>query len=226
MKTKLLLLSMLFTASSIFAQSIGIIGDFSNWDNDVDMNTSDNITYTITNYYLPNTGLKFRQDNSWDNNWGGDTFPSGTTSGNNIPVTSGFYDISFNINTGAYSFTSVTGTDQNVSLIGDFNSWSDTGLSTLDNVTYTGSGLAITAGNVKFRRDGSWDVNYGNGGGGLSGTAAVNGADIAITDGNYDVSINIQTLAYSLTWVSTLNVHKVDISENLYCIDGRVSPNK
>ncbi|MCH7524516.1 MAG: hypothetical protein IIC74_05785 [Bacteroidetes bacterium] len=69
------------------------------------MSTSDNINYTITGYYLPSTGLKFRENNDWTNNWGGDNFPVGTTTANDIPVTSNYYDIAFNINTGDYSFS-------------------------------------------------------------------------------------------------------------------------
>ncbi|MBL6730747.1 MAG: hypothetical protein ISP74_07535 [Bacteroidia bacterium] len=47
-------------------------------------------------------------------------------------------------------------------MIGDFNSWGDTAMNTKDNITYTLSGILISAGNVKFRRDGGWNCNWGD----------------------------------------------------------------
>lgn len=88
--------------------SIGILGTAVNgWDTDVDMLTSDGVTYTLMNYTLLDGELKFRQDNAWTVSWGGDTFPSGTGifSGPNIMVTGGVYDIAFDRNTLAYGFT-------------------------------------------------------------------------------------------------------------------------
>ncbi|MBV1888080.1 MAG: hypothetical protein KUG51_02200, partial [Urechidicola sp.] len=196
MKTKLFLF-LLFSSTFIYSQEIGFLGDFSGWGDDVDMVTSDNITYTKTNYYLPAGGLKFRQDNGWTDSWGGDTFPTGTSTGNNIPVTAGFYDISFDRVAGTYSFTAVTGTDQNVSIIGDFNGWAaDFTLSTSDDINYTATNVAITGAGLKFRRDATWATNYGSAA--LSGTADPGGANIPIpVDGNYNFSFNIETLVYS-----------------------------
>lgn len=221
MKTKLLLLILLISSSVLFSQSIGFLGDFSGWADDVDMVTSDNITYTKTNYYLPNTGLKFRQDNDWTNNWGGDAFPSGSSTGNNIPVTAGFYDISFDRVAGTYNFTSVAGTDQNVSIIGDFNSWgADLALTTSDNLNYTATNVALTTGGLKFRRDASWSTNYGSAA--LSGTATPGGANIPIpTDGSYNLSFNIETLAYSVDNVlSTEDFSRTSL--NLYSTDNEI----
>lgn len=198
MKTKLLFLILLISSSVLFSQSIGFLGDFSGWGDDVDMDTADNITYTKTNYYLPNTGLKFRQDDDWTNNWGGDTFPSGSSTGNNIPVTAGFYDISFDRVAGTYSFTSVAGANQNVSVIGDFNSWAaDLVLTTSDNLNYTATNVALTTGGLKFRRDASWSTNFGSAS--LSGTATPGGANIPIpADSTYDLRFNIETLVFSV----------------------------
>ncbi len=139
MKTKLLLIITLFLSSFLInAQDIGFLGDFSGWGNDVNMTTSDNITYTKTGYYISMGGLKFRQDDGWTIQWGGDTFPSGSATGNNIPVTAGFYDVTIDIVAGTYNFATASPSDQNVSVIGDFNAWAgDVVLSTTDNITYT-----------------------------------------------------------------------------------------
>jgi len=40
-------------------------------------------------------GCKFRANNSWDNNWGGDNFPYAVTSGKNIPYKAGTYRVVF-----------------------------------------------------------------------------------------------------------------------------------
>ena len=78
------------------------------------MNTSDGINFTLSYNFSASEQVKFRQDASWTINWGNSTFPSGTgiQDGPNIPVPVGDYDISFNIQSGAYSFESndTTGT--------------------------------------------------------------------------------------------------------------------
>lgn len=222
MKTKLLVLILLISSSAIFSQSIGFLGDFSGWGDDVDMVTSDNITYTKTNYYLPAGGLKFRQDDGWTLSWGGDAFPSGSTTGNNIPVTAGFYDITFDRIAETYSFTAVAGTNQNVSIIGDFNGWAaDFALSTSDNITYTATNVAITGAALKFRRDASWSTNFGNAS--MSGTADPGGANIPIpADGNYDFSFNIESLAFSVDVVLSTDDF-LDSSINIFSFESRIN---
>ena len=201
---------------------IGFLGDFNGWGEDVNMTTTDNTIFTLSNYYLPTTGLKFRQDDGWDNSWGGDTFPNGTWSGNNINVTAGFYDISINISSTEYSFISATPTNQNASIIGEFNAWAgDVALSTTDNITYTTTNVALTAGGLKFRRDANWSVNFG--GTALTGTAMAGSADnITIpSDSNYDISFNIETLAYSIIEFS-LSTEAFDLNNTYKIIKGHV----
>ncbi|RSK39355.1 hypothetical protein [Mangrovimonas spongiae] len=227
MKLKLLFLIYVISIPSlIFSQSVGFLGDFNDWGNDVNMNTTDNITFTLSNYYLPDTGLKFRQDDSWDNNWGGTTFPTGTWADNNIPVEAGFYDISIDIGSTEYIFTPVSPSDQNVGLIGDFNGWSsDLVLSTTDYITYTANNVALTAGEVKFRRDGNWNVNYG--GTTLSGTAVPNSGDnIPIpSDDNYDISFNINTLEYSITETPTMSINNVSKQTKIFLTNNHLHIN-
>jgi hypothetical protein len=49
---------------------------------------------------------KFRANNDWKFNWGATGIPSGngTPAGPNIPVLAGKYPVTFNVNTGEYSF--------------------------------------------------------------------------------------------------------------------------
>ena len=223
MKQIYLVLTLLLTTSVVFSQDIGFLGDFSGWGDDVDMDTADNIIYTKTNYYLPTGGLKFRENNGWnDRSWGGDTFPSGSTTGNNLSVaTAGFYDITLNIVVGTYSFTSVAGTNQNVGIIGAFNGGVPVALNAADNITYTANNVPITAGWLKFRRDASWSTNFGSTG--LSGTAVPNGDNITIpVDGNYNFSFNIETLAFSVVDVLATEDFQ-DLSINIYSFENRIN---
>lgn len=106
------LILFLLVTSSIFSYSlppisVGIIGTAVNgWEVDVDMTTTDGINFTLANYALQNGELKFRENDDWTVNWGSTDFPSGSgiQNGDNIPITAGKYDISFNKETGAYAF--------------------------------------------------------------------------------------------------------------------------
>lgn len=102
---KLVLLSILFGLSTIWSQ-VSIIGDFTNWNQDVNMQSVDNINWTLNYTFSASTGLKFRLDASWDTNWGSTNFPGGTgvLNGQNIPVPAGVYNISFNSQNGFYFF--------------------------------------------------------------------------------------------------------------------------
>jgi hypothetical protein len=222
MKAKLLVLTLLISSATIFSQDIGFLGDFEGWSQDIDMVTADNTIYTKTNYYLPNTGLKFRENNDWVTSWGGDTFPSGSATGNNISVLAGFYDITFDRVAGTYNFASVAGTDQNVSVLGEFNGWVDVILTTSDNLIYTATNLTITAGNVKFRRDGNWILNFG--GTDLIGTATPGGADLIIPfDGDYDLSFNIETLEYSIVSSVLATENFQELSINIFNYQGKIN---
>ena len=228
MKTKLLF-SLLFISTLQFTNAqfanIGFLGDFNNWGTDINMSTTDGVTYTKLDYCLPDTGLKFRQDDAWTNSWGGDTFPSGTTTSNNIPVTSGFYDINFNLTTGDYTFSTVPGSNQHVSILGDFNGWaSDVALSTTDNINYSVSNVAISGAGYKFRRDANWAVSYGDSG--TSGTASPSGGNItAPAPGNYDFTFNIKTLAYTVTPTSTLAVDEFTKNIQFYYVNNALNIN-
>ncbi len=71
------------------------------------MTTIDGIHYIINSLTLTTGAVKFRQNNSWEVQWGGDGgFPSGTgsLSGEDINVAAGDYSIMLNRLTGAYNF--------------------------------------------------------------------------------------------------------------------------
>jgi hypothetical protein len=98
------------TTEPIIYNSMGLVGDFSGWDNDVwfTQSATNPSIWTINNVQLPVGGVKFRVDGNWGINWGSNGFPSGTgmRDGPNIPVSeAGNYSVQFNSHTLEYIFT-------------------------------------------------------------------------------------------------------------------------
>ena len=94
-----------------FVQSfVGIIGSAvpnTGWDTCVTMTSTDGgITNTLSGFTLTDGAVKFRVNGSWTTNYGGTTFPTGTSvaGDGDLSVTAGTYDITFNRVTGEYNF--------------------------------------------------------------------------------------------------------------------------
>ena len=87
-------------------KSIGLIGAFNNWADDVALTQTPknpHIWY-VDNCELSEGEVKFRADADWATSWGGNTFPYGGGTGDNIQVKSAKYYIIFNDLTGQYVF--------------------------------------------------------------------------------------------------------------------------
>lgn len=158
---------------------------------------------------LQDGSIKFRADNDWNVNWGDDGFPTGTGTqgGPDIPVFEGDWELRLNATSGVYSFTPVT-----VGLVGEgtsLASWDvdvDMTLSdTLGNY-WTLMDQAID-GNVKFRKDDDWDVNWGADD--LVDTGTQDGPNINVPAGTYNVAINTGTGDYSFTLASGTSTQEV-----------------
>jgi hypothetical protein len=188
-----------FVAVSTGFNDIGFLGGFNDFSQSVPMITVDGIQYQYTDFHFTANDVKFRQDNSWDINWGGNDFPAGTAifNGGNIPLTAGFYNVSFNLNSLAYNFQQVP-----VSLIGDGAQGWDTDINMTSNdggVTFTLNEITLVNGGVKFRTNNAWALNWG-------GTTFPNGTGIiGLSDniptvaGTYNVTFNRVTGAYTFT---------------------------
>ena len=165
---------------------------------DVDMVTTDGITYTLGGFYFSSGNCYFRQDNATTNVWGSTVFPAGTAvlSGPSLFVPGGEWFVTFNRITGEYSFTypsvGILGTSLN-----GFTA-TDTDLTTADGFNYTISGLALTTGEVKFRKNNDWGTNWGASGF-PTGTGTQNGPNIPVTAGTYDIAFEITSGNYSFT---------------------------
>lgn len=162
------------------------------------MTTNDGITYTLSGFNFSSGNAYFRQDNATNFVWGSTAFPNGTAvqNGPSIPVTGGEYFVTFNRNTGAYSFEYPS-----IGILGNaLNGWdvADTDLSTTNGFTYTIANLTLSNGFVKFRKDNGWSVNWGSADF-PTGTGVQGGPDIPITAGTYNISFERTSGNYVFT---------------------------
>lgn len=192
-----------FIQSAIPQHNIGIWGPAVDSQNgfggaDVNMITTDNITYTLSGFNFSSGTAYFRENDTTTNVWGSVAFPSGTATldGPSIQVTGGEWFVTFNRITGAYSFIFPS-----VGILGTATSveWSeDIDLTTTDGFEYTLNNLTLTDGVVKFRKDNSWDVNWGATAF-PQGTGIQNGPEIPVTAGTYDIVFQKSTGHYLFT---------------------------
>lgn len=147
--------------------------------------------------------MKFRFKNDWGLNYG-DNGADGTleAGGANIAVTAGNYLVVFDLKNLAYTITPI-----NIwGVVGSAapNGWDGPNVRfTLDfskDDVWVINRIALTAGEIKFRTNDSWDVNYGDNG--LNGTLETGGANIPVAAGNYKIVLdfsNASAPTYTLT---------------------------
>ena len=165
------------------------------------MATSDGITYYLNNLPMSAGRVKFRQDDNPDIAWGGIDFPSGKASlgGPAIPVVPGTYTVKFNIVTGEYSFNFPS-----IGLLGDaLPGWwyEDVDMTTTDGIIYTLIDYPFSSGEVKFRQDNEWYINWG-GYSFPSGWGFQGGPNIPVPQGTYNVTFNRLTGEYNFVATS------------------------
>ncbi len=137
-------------------------------------------------------GAKFRKDDSWDVSWGGTGFPTGiaTLDGDPIPVEAGTYTVTFNPGTGEYKFEFPS-----IGILGDaLPGWwtEDIDMQTTDGIIYTLEDQPFNAGEVKFRQDNEWFVNWGEWAF-PAGYGYQDGPNIPVPAGYYNVTFNRST---------------------------------
>jgi len=190
--------------------SLGIVGSATpnGWDGpDVEMvfdSSSDQFRAILS---LADGEMKFRLNNDWGMNWGDDG-ADGTLEpgGANIAVAAGKYVVTVNMNDMTYELESIP----NIwGLVGSAtpNGWDgpDVQLNIDYSSEYTSgqgvwyiNGVHLLAGEIKFRADNDWGLNYGDDG--ADGTLEAGGANIAVAaEGNYDVVLDLSTNTYSIT---------------------------
>ena len=209
------------TADFSFDQ-LGVIGDFNGWGADVVMSFNETKQRFYADVEFPaDGGFKFRADAGWDVNWG---VKDGVlvAGADNIPVTAGSYRVYVNMNNAAEMTFELNkgmfGKDEPVGgtttpetpepeptpvlgwgLVGEYNGWgaeADVMLAS-DGTFLAAKGVALS-GQVKFRKDGDWAVNFGAPGEVEPVEIAVNtelelvanGKNFSIAEGTYDVYLD------------------------------------
>ncbi len=196
---------------------VGVIGLNGDWENDIVMTLSNNKQLFYVDIDVPSdTEFKFRLDGGWDTNWGGDM--SGLTGGgDNIRISAGQYRVYLNLNDWdhptAKLSTSMYGQPEETepetppvvvtgwNIIGLNGDWDNDVLATGKDGVWTAYITANEATDFKWRKDGSWDENYG---GVLEELgkpfAAVAGGDnIKVNAGFYKVVLNTNDLTITVS---------------------------
>ena len=197
--------------------SLGVIGDATptGWDSDTDMEFNTEKQRFYVDLTLVDGTIKFRANDAWDVNWGGadGVLAAGA---DNIPVTAGNYRIYVNLNDPAnptYELNAkMYGQDENAGnttpepepepepepvlgwgLVGAFSGWggSPDVMLASDGTFYVVKGVELE-GELKFRKDSDWGVNFGLAEGAeFAANAeialAANGGNINVAAGTYDV---------------------------------------
>lgn len=141
-----------------------------------------------------NSQFKFTPERNWNNDWG-DNGADGTLDpgGDNIELAdAGYYKVDVDLNALTY-----TTTKTKWALIGNAaQGWdTDVAMSYDPSEKVWKKTLNLTAGEMKFRANGSWDINFGDGG---NGTLAPGGDNIEIsTAGNYTVILNLNDFPHT-----------------------------
>lgn len=197
-----------FVYTGEIIDSIGLIGTattLGNFDVDVDlMQPNPELPQWTLETSLTAPGqVKFRAMNDWSINWGGDEFPSGigVAGGDNLEVDlTSEYLVTFNTYTAEYNFEALTTVYNSVGIIGSATpggTAEDTELTqNPSNPALWSANITFTDGTAKFRANGTDEVNWG-GEDFPSGTATLDGPEIPITAGEYNVNFNSNTGEYS-----------------------------
>lgn len=157
----------------------------------------------IAALYMSDGEFKIRQDNDWGVNLGPDSDGSLETlvsNGANIPISAGNYYVEFNEN--EMSLT-VTPADPVWGIVGDatLNGWGDGPDVKMvpdpcNDGVYLVYGVTLADGEMKFRADDDWGVNLGDDG--ADGTTDSGGANIAVSAGTYNITLDTVNNTYSI----------------------------
>lgn len=214
-------------------ETVGIIGSATanDWNASTPMNlvTGEQNDWILTTY-LKVGELKFRANDAWDVDWGASTFPTGIAElkGPNLQIPeSGYYTIRFNDFTRLYTFTKENPVSYNsVGIVGSGTpgEWDNSTPMQKgeDGHTWTLKNFELTAGAVKFRVDNSWEINWG-GNEFPFGTATLNGGDIFVVPGFYDISFNDFTLEYHFKLVGSASGKIVSLNPEFPMAEDQVT---
>ena len=162
----------------------GLVGSFNGWGSEPDVEMWTNGTLHVAKAVRLSAGdeVKFRKDASWDVNFGyasegqtytlGEEFPLGAGGPNIVIVEDGLYDFILDpdgavgkiIESVAQQEDPYAGYTETSpwSVIGSFNSWAGDVEMVTNGTLHVCKNITFAAGDeFKFRKDASWDVNFG-----------------------------------------------------------------
>jgi starch-binding outer membrane protein SusE/F len=135
--------------------------------------------------------IKFRQNEDWAVNFGDDKNDGVIDPGGaNIAVKAGMYLITVDFKTNKYTIAPL----KVWGLVGSAtpNGWNgpDTKFRPdfCNEGIWTMSGIKLIDGEIKVRQNDAWDINYGDDG--ANGSLELNGANIAVKAGTYDITLD------------------------------------
>jgi len=177
----------------------GVVGSATpnSWDGpDLPFYQTSNADVVVAYVTLSDGEIKFRSNNSWDVNYGDDGNDGSLEPGGaNIVVSAGTYKITFNTNSLTYTIETYTW-----GLVGSAtsNGWDGPDMAmSYDSYSNTWKTVVtLNEGEVKFRFNNDWGLNYGDDG--ADGKLENGGANIAVTAGNYLVTLDLNALEYSI----------------------------
>jgi hypothetical protein len=177
--------------------SWGIIGSGTadQWNSDQNMTYSPVLRKWVATIPLTAAEIKFRANDDWDLNYG-DTGNDGKleAGGDNIPVTTaGTYTLMLDLSSPRnYKYTMTQWGIIGSATAGGWDS--DTDLTPNADNTWTIT-TTLNAGEIKFRANNGWDINYGGSGGNI----AAGGANIAVaTAGTYTITLDLVNGTYTI----------------------------
>jgi hypothetical protein len=157
--------------------------------------------------------MKFRKDGGWAENLGDDGADGSLEPGGaNIPVSAGTYLVTLDLNSNSYSIENITSaiwgivgngvTIQKDDGSGDVAEWGGGSADTkffpdpCNEGVFLLKGVGLRDGEIKFRQDDGWAVNFGDDG--ADGSLEAGGANIAVTAGVYDITFDSNNNTYTI----------------------------
>ena len=178
-------------------------GAFQGWDPSsapgIVSATSNGVYVGYINFPSADSEFKITPARNWDNSYGttnnSDIVYNG---GNNLKATNaGYQKLTVDLNNNTFQLEAYSW-----GLIGSATpgGWDNDSDMEWDYVTQTWvlNNIALTAGEIKFRLNDSWDTNYGDDG--ANGSLEAGGANIAISEaGNYKIVLDLVNMSYTVT---------------------------
>lgn len=187
------------TGGGFAIASWGVVGSgYNNWGafEDAPFYTTAAANVFVAYVTLVDGAIKFRQDNTWDNNFG-DTDADGTldAGGTDIVVTAGTYKITMDLNGNTYTME-----EYSWGIVGSaYNDWGGAGPDAKFYYDYTTDtfkvGVKLLDGAMKVRFNNDWGTNFGDTG--ADGTLDDGGDDIVVTAGHYLITIDLNANTYT-----------------------------